>query len=259
MADLHLTPWFSSVWLQEMFEVTATINRGIIDHIQTSGHGRLLDWKEQVHNVFEVQCVIHANKVTATGPVAKMQAFQCYLDDEFPKDPQKTIDEKSTSLHGNDRNDDSDEQLAPDVSDSQDGILYAYAINGLEVCIYEGDIANANVECIVSSASLSLSGRTGVEKAIMDMAGDEVKNECLTRAPKGKTLSTHDVLVTSAGNLKCKNIIHYVLPKLKKGNEHGELKDAIVRCIGEAEKMGIKTMAMPALGSGNLNVLFQKT
>ena len=261
MAALHSTPWFSSVWLQEMFEVAATINRGIIDHIEARGHGRLVDWKEQVHNVFEVQCETQANKTTATGSLATMQAFQNYLDHEFPKEPHETIDDKRTSLHANDedRNNDSEsEQLIPVVDNSQDGILYAYVINGLEVCIYEGDITNANVECIVSSASSSLSGRTGVEKSIMDMAGDEVKKECLTRVPKGK-LSSGDVLVTGAGNLKCKNIIHCVLPRLTKENVHGVLKDAIVQCIGEAEKRGLKTMAMPALGSGNLNVLFQKT
>ena len=46
-------------------------------------------------------------------------------------------------------------------------------------------------------------------KALLKAAGDTLKSECAKKAP----VPLGSVVITRAGNLKCKNIMHVVLPE----------------------------------------------
>lgn len=64
---------------------------------------------------------------------------------------------------------------------------------------------------IVNSVNKSLDlGKGSLSKAIATAAGSEVAEECRRDHPSG--VSEGNVVVTSAGNLKCKKICHACIP-----------------------------------------------
>ena len=60
------------------------------------------------------------------------------------------------------------------------------------------------------------------------------------------------VFTSSSGKLPCKCVIHAVGPRWRGGThgEHNELFEAIVGSLEEAEKISVKSLAMPIISSG---------
>ena len=80
----------------------------------------------------------------------------------------------------------------------------------------------------------------GVSQAILEAGGMNIQDEC---NKIGRT-NKQGIAVTDAGNLPCKHIIH-----LKAG--HKSWKDMVYNVLREAESRQYKSVAMPALGTGN--------
>jgi len=59
-----------------------------------------------------------------------------------------------------------------------------------------------------------------------------------------------DVVVTSAGNMKARHIIHAVGPKFQEDDSQKKLAATVRNLLAEAEKKGIRRLAMPAMGAG---------
>ena len=116
------------------------------------------------------------------------------------------------------------------------------------ITIKLGDITNEDVEVIVNAANTGLRGGGGVDGAIHRAAGPSVMQECR----KIGECKTGDAVITNAGNLKAKKIIHTVGPICHGGN-HGEpelLKDAYENSFLLAKKHNLKTIAFPAISTG---------
>ena len=73
------------------------------------------------------------------------------------------------------------------------------------------------MDALVNSTSGKLGFESAVSKALLKVGGDTYMKECAKRATSG-LIPEGGVAVTGAGNLKCKNVIHTVLPQYK-GNE----------------------------------------
>ena len=86
-------------------------------------------------------------------------------------------------------------------------------LNG-RVEVKVGDITEEDVDAIVNAANSTLLGGGGVDGAIHDAGGPEILRECRlirdTDYPKG--LPTGEAVITSAGNLKARHVIHTVGP-----------------------------------------------
>ena len=65
----------------------------------------------------------------------------------------------------------------------------------------------ADVLVNTTDPNLGFGGR--VARALLKAAGDAFKNECASKAP----VPVGGVAITGAGNIKCKYVIHAVLPK----------------------------------------------
>ena len=63
-------------------------------------------------------------------------------------------------------------------------------------------------EAMVNTTDQNLGFGGNVSQALLKAAGDSLKDEC----EKKKPVAVGGVAVTGAGNLKCKRIIHTVLP-----------------------------------------------
>ena len=116
------------------------------------------------------------------------------------------------------------------------------------IVIKQADITKEDVDVIVNAANTSLQGGGGVDGAIHRAAGPSVLEECqeMGGCPTGQ------VVITNAGNLKAKKIIHTPGPVWKDG-EHDE-SEKLASCYSNsfelAIKNGLKTIALPAISTG---------
>jgi O-acetyl-ADP-ribose deacetylase (regulator of RNase III) len=122
------------------------------------------------------------------------------------------------------------------------------------VRLIKGDITDATTDAIVNAANSSLMGGGGVDEAIHRKGGPQILEECkrirATEWPQG--LPTGKAVITSAGNLKARYVIHTVGP-VWRGGERGEpelLKQAYQNSLGLAAAKGLKTVSFPSISTG---------
>ena len=129
-----------------------------------------------------------------------------------------------------------------------------FKIGKATVRLIKGDITEMETDAIVNAANSSLMGGGGVDGAIHRKGGPKILEECkkirATEWPQG--LPTGKAVITSAGNLKAKNVIHTVGPIWHGGNR-GEpelLAQAYHNSLRLAVSNGLKTVAFPSVSTG---------
>ncbi|WP_333901300.1 O-acetyl-ADP-ribose deacetylase [Enterobacter wuhouensis] len=121
-----------------------------------------------------------------------------------------------------------------------------------QIEIVHGDITTQCVDVIVNAANSSLMGGGGVDGAIHRAAGPQLLEACKTvRQQQGECPPGHAV-ITLAGDLPAKAVIHAVGPVWHGGDRHEAriLEDAYRNCLRLAADNGYKTMAFPAISTG---------
>lgn len=116
----------------------------------------------------------------------------------------------------------------------------------------QGDITHQTVDAIVNAANSSLMGGGGVDGAIHREGGPEILKECKKiRSEKGKC-PTGEAVITTAGKLKSKYVIHTVGPVWEGGNNHEPelLSSAYRNSLKLAEEHQAKTIAFPSISTG---------
>jgi len=111
-----------------------------------------------------------------------------------------------------------------------------------------GDITRVRTDAIVNAANEELKGGGGVDAAIHKAAGPSLMLECErhTGCPTGSAL------LTAAGNLPVRHVIHTVGP-VWKGGEDGEaelLSSAYLSSLELANKHFFNTVAFPSISTG---------
>jgi O-acetyl-ADP-ribose deacetylase len=113
-----------------------------------------------------------------------------------------------------------------------------------------GDITTQDVDAIVNAANNRMRGGGGVDGAIHRAGGPEVLADCVARFPDG--LATGDAGWTTAGLMPARWVIHTVGPVWRGGGD-GEpelLASCYRRSLEEAERIGARTVAFPAISTG---------
>ncbi|UJD94262.1 O-acetyl-ADP-ribose deacetylase [Lelliottia amnigena] len=121
-----------------------------------------------------------------------------------------------------------------------------------QIEVVVGDITTMDVDVIVNAANPSLMGGGGVDGAIHRAAGPQLLEACKTvRQQQGECAPGHAV-ITIAGDLPAKAIIHAVGPVWQGGENHEArtLQDAYLNCLRLAAANGYKTLAFPAISTG---------
>ena len=116
----------------------------------------------------------------------------------------------------------------------------------------QGDITRERVDAVVNAANSSLMGGGGVDGAIHRAGGPQILEECKEIVSRQGRLPTGQAVITSAGNLPAKRVIHTVGP-IWRGGSRGEaelLRDCYQNSLRLAEDHGLKTVAFPAISTG---------
>ncbi|REJ74329.1 MAG: macro domain-containing protein [Acidobacteria bacterium] len=113
--------------------------------------------------------------------------------------------------------------------------------------LVEGDITEMDVEAIVNPSNPDLKmGGGGVSKAILKKGGKSIQEEC--ERIGGAAVGT--AVMTGAGNLPHKQVIHAVGPKKGEGDEDRKLASAVRSSLALADRNGLKSIAIPAISAG---------
>lgn len=127
------------------------------------------------------------------------------------------------------------------------------AIKGTTLRLVLGDITEQAVDAIVNAANSSLMGGGGVDGAIHRRGGPQIKAECKVIVAEHGQLATGNAVITTAGNLPAKHVIHTVGPVWHgtgAAGEHGLLERCYRQSLGLAKKHGLRTIAFPSISTG---------
>lgn len=120
--------------------------------------------------------------------------------------------------------------------------------------IKSGDITEEAVDAIVNAANSTLLGGGGVDGAIHRKGGPAILEECkkirATTYPDG--LPTGDAVITTAGELPSKRVIHTVGPIY--GSHNGLEAELLTACYRNSVKLAVESrlnsIAFPSISTG---------
>ena len=129
-----------------------------------------------------------------------------------------------------------------------------FEVGKATVRLVRGDITEMETDAIVNAANSSPMGGGGVDGAIHRKGGPKMLEECkkIRASEWSQGLPTGKVVITSAGNLKARHVIHTVGPVWRGGNR-GEpelLAQTYRNSLRLAVFKGLKTIAFPSISTG---------
>ena len=136
----------------------------------------------------------------------------------------------------------------------EDGQLPLQVMLGGRLGLYLGDLTEHATDAIVNAANASLLGGGGVDGAIHRRGGPAILAACqailASTYPDG--LPTGEAVITPAGNLPARYVIHTVGPIYgRHGGREAELLAACYRnSLLLARDHGLKSIAFPAISTG---------
>ena len=118
--------------------------------------------------------------------------------------------------------------------------------------IARGDLTRESVDAIVNAANSSLLGGGGVDGAIHRGGGPAILAECRAiRARRGE-LPAGEAVVTTAGELPARRVIHTVGPIWRGGGatEAETLASCYRTSLALADREGLASVAFPSISTG---------
>jgi O-acetyl-ADP-ribose deacetylase (regulator of RNase III) len=118
--------------------------------------------------------------------------------------------------------------------------------------LVQGDLTRQDVDAIVNAANSSLMGGGGVDGAIHRAGGPAILAECRRIVDARGPLAAGDAVITTAGRLPCRHVIHTVGPRWRDGR-HGEpatLAACYVSSLRLAREHGLRSVAFPSIATG---------
>ena len=113
-----------------------------------------------------------------------------------------------------------------------------------------GNLLDEPVDAIVNAANGHLAHGGGVAGIISRAAGPGFQAESDRLARERGPFSTGSAVVTAAGKLPFKGVIHAVGPRQGEGDEEAKLYRALVAAFACAKERGWSSVSFPAVSSG---------
>lgn len=120
------------------------------------------------------------------------------------------------------------------------------------ISLQKGDITKLKADAIVNAANSSLMGGGGVDGAIHRAGGPAILAECMEIRNQQGGCNTGEAVITNAGNLPCKKVIHTVGPVYQNGkqNEEALLANCYINSLKLALENGLRSVAFPNISTG---------
>ncbi|NXO62508.1 PAR14 polymerase, partial [Phainopepla nitens] len=147
-----------------------------------------------------------------------------------------------------------EEQLEEQKDDSNRGKLFMQVTMGETViALYEADLCTHPVDVVVNASNEDLRHIGGLADALSRAAGPALQEECDELVRKLGSLQPGCAVITRAGRLPCKNVIHAVGPRWSKKESQRcmwLLKKTVKKCLQLAETHKHRSIALPAISGG---------
>ena len=115
--------------------------------------------------------------------------------------------------------------------------------------LVQGDITERDVDVIVNAANSYLKHGGGVAAAIVRKGGAIIQEES-DKIVAGGFVPVGSAVITTAGKLPCKAVIHTVGPSMNEGDDDNKLLRAVQSTLALAAEKGFKSISIPAISSG---------
>jgi len=112
------------------------------------------------------------------------------------------------------------------------------------------DVTLIDVDAFVYYARHDLVLGSGFGGAISARGGGDIQPELDALAP----VETCDVVVSGAGELKARHILHAVGPRFQEEDTEPKLRKTIRNVLATASGKGLKSLALPPMGAGYYGV-----
>ena len=119
-----------------------------------------------------------------------------------------------------------------------------------KIHIKQGDITEETTDAIVNPANSQLVHGGGAARAIAVKGGAMGEEQSRHLIEKIGQVPTGKAVITDAGNLPCKFVIHTVGPIWGESEETVKLRRAVWSVLTLAELYNLKSVSMPAISSG---------
>ncbi len=119
-------------------------------------------------------------------------------------------------------------------------------VNNRIIELVKGDITEMETDAIVNAANSQLILGGGVAGAIRKKGGPKIQEEC------DKIGGTYvgGAVITTGGNLKARDVIHAVGPRMGEGDEDNKLRNATINSLKIADENSLKSISFPAISTG---------
>ena len=126
---------------------------------------------------------------------------------------------------------------------------HTFRLGECTISFATGNIADAQVDAIVSSANYQMTMRSGVSAALRLKGGDVIEEQAM----KDGQQALGSCIATSAGRLGAKHVLHAV----SAWNEASCVGRAMQHALLLADELGARSIAFPALGTGAARVTIE--
>lgn len=115
-----------------------------------------------------------------------------------------------------------------------------------QIEILQRDIVTTDTDAIVNAANNHFWMGSGVAGAIKQAGGETIEQQAVAKGP----VMPGEAIATSAGTLRFKYIIHAACMGQDLRTSDKLIRQATVSSLNLAEKLGLKSVAFPAFGTG---------
>lgn len=122
----------------------------------------------------------------------------------------------------------------------------------MQIEVIRGDITEVVADAIVNAANTSLLGGGGVDGAIHRKGGNGILEDCKAIRNRQGGCAVGEAVITTAGLLPAKHVIHTVGPVWQGGSsgEPEKLKSCYISSLDLAEANQLASIAFPNISTG---------
>lgn len=164
--------------------------------------------------------------------------------------PKKKKAQKDDNSSGADTEEETDETTP--TSGSVTVLSEKMLDNGQKLTVLQGDIARVQCDAVIhpTNANCSLAGLVG--RALRAAGGAKLEKECNMVASQ-TSMSVTEAVMSGAGNLPCRHVIHVNSPNWSTDKGVDELKKTVENALQLAEDKQLESLAFPSVASGSNN------